>query len=96
MNRAEAQLRVHGRVQGVGFRHFAYQRARNLGLSGWVRNEPDGTVSAVAEGDRGDIESFIDELKKGPSSAAVDDVDVQWREYSGRFGNFEISMHYSS
>lgn len=96
MSRARAQLRVQGRVQGVGFRYFAYQRARNLGLTGWVRNEPDGSVSAVAEGERQDIESFADELKRGPSSASVSDVDIQWRDYSGQFDNFEISMQYSS
>lgn len=96
MSRSRAQLRVQGRVQGVGFRHFAYQRARNLGLNGWVRNEPDGSVGAVAEGDRDDIESFVEELKEGPSSAVVDGVDVQWREYTGKFDSFDISMHYSS
>ncbi len=96
MTRARAQLRVHGRVQGVGFRYFAYQRATNLGLTGWVRNEPDGSVVAAAEGDRDMIESFAEELRKGPPSAVVDNVDLQWRDYTGQFDSFEISMHYSS
>jgi acylphosphatase len=67
---------VHGFVQGVGFR-FAVQRAAGLrGLAGWVRNRPDGTVEAVFEGERVDVEALVEFCREGPRGAGVDRVDV--------------------
>jgi acylphosphatase len=77
---------VHGRVQGVFFRAEAQQRARSLGLAGWVRNSPDGTVEAVFEGDRERIESMLAWCRKGPALAHVEDVAVDWSEPRGEEG----------
>ena len=74
MSRARYRIWVEGRVQGVGFRMFAFRRARSLGLLGYVRNLPDGRVEAVVEGPDAAIEVFVRELKKGPRRARVDAV----------------------
>jgi acylphosphatase len=73
-------VRVRGRVQGVFFRGETEGRALSLGLAGWVRNEPDGTVRAVFEGPRERVESMVDWCRRGPRGARVDDVDVEWSE----------------
>ena len=91
MNSVGVQLRIHGLVQGVGYRYYCLRKARNLGLKGWVRNNPDGTVSVAAEGDRSLLEELIKELKAGPPSASVTDIDVTWSPYSGRFADFDLS-----
>jgi acylphosphatase len=77
---ARARVVVSGRVQGVFFRAEARDRARSLGLAGWVRNNPDGTVEAAFEGDRERVESMIEWCRRGPALAAVDDIDVEWEE----------------
>jgi acylphosphatase len=67
---------VHGFVQGVGFR-FAVERAANShGVTGWVENRADGTVEAVFEGRRDDVEALVDFCRRGPRGAAVERVDV--------------------
>ena len=68
---------VHGVVQGVGFRWFAERTARALGLCGWVRNRPDGTVETVAEGDERAVGEYLARLRSGPSGSRVDDVIVE-------------------
>lgn len=68
---------VRGIVQGVGFRFFAERSARALGVRGWVRNCPDGSVECVVEGDEAAVEDYLKRLEKGPSGARVDGVDVQ-------------------
>jgi acylphosphatase len=69
------RVRVHGRVQGVGFRQSAAARARSLGLAGSVVNLADGTVEAVFEGQRDRVESMVDWCRRGPSGAHVTTVD---------------------
>jgi acylphosphatase len=75
-----AHVVIRGRVQGVFFRAETRDRARSLGLTGWVRNNSDGAVEAVFEGDRERVESMVEWCRRGPSHAAVDDVDVSWEE----------------
>ncbi len=70
---------VHGRVQGVGFRYFAQREATALGLTGWVANQPDGSVRCVAVGPRAVVEAFVERLREGPPSAFVDRVELSWR-----------------
>jgi len=83
---------VRGRVQGVGFREFVYNRARFLGLRGYVRNGEDGrTVEVVAEGPKPALEQLIDYLWAGPRSARVEGVNVTWGEASGRFSHFGVA-----
>jgi acylphosphatase len=81
-----AHVRVHGRVQGVFFRAEARERARSLGLAGWVRNAPDGTVEAVFEGGRERVESLVRWCERGPTGAEVDRVDVDWQDQAGENG----------
>jgi acylphosphatase len=70
-------------VQGVFFRVETRDRARSLGLAGWVRNCPDGTVEAVFEGESERVRSMVDWCRRGPSGASVDGVDVKWEEPEG-------------
>jgi acylphosphatase len=78
-----ARLGIHGRVQGVFFRSDLRDRARSLGVGGWVRNEPDGTVAAELEGPEEQLELLIGWCRRGPSAAQVDGVDVDWMEPRG-------------
>jgi acylphosphatase len=84
------QFRVAGRVQGVGFRHFVLSRARSLGLRGWVRNEGDGSVLVLAEGDRRSIDALRESVGHGPRSARVDSVVDEPVIYSGVLPDFEV------
>lgn len=79
-----------GRVQGVGFRYFTQRRARTLGLSGWVRNERDGSVSLEAEGAREDLLSLLDAIRQGPRTSYVDKVTYDWMEATGAEGDFSV------
>jgi acylphosphatase len=81
---------VQGRVQGVGFRYSAYYEARRLGLSGWVRNTPDGAVEVLAEGRKKDLESFLQWLRRGPPGAWVDSVRHTPQRPSGAYRGFSI------
>ena len=71
------QARVVGRVQGVSFRWYAQEQARSLGVTGWVRNEPDGSVLLHAEGDPDAVDALVDWCRTGPSTARVSDVAVR-------------------
>lgn len=87
---ASISVKVHGRVQGVFFRSFVKQRARPLGLTGYVRNLPDGrTVEVCAEGDKEKLKQLIDQLWEGPPVSRVDDVKFEWMEYAGKFDDFK-------
>ena len=67
---------VRGRVQGVGYRFFAERAARELGIRGWVRNLPDGTVETLADGDDEAVQKYMDRLRKGPLGSRVDAVEI--------------------
>ena len=87
---AHAMISVSGLVQGVGYRWFACKHAQSLGLSGFVQNEYNDTVSAEVEGEKSAIEEFIVHLKTGPRSAHVHAVDVDWSEPTHVFTGFRI------
>ena len=70
------RYRITGRVQGVGFRYFVRGLARRCRVAGWVRNAPDGSVEAVAAGERDSLEIFESELARGPELSRVESVDV--------------------
>lgn len=80
MTDARARVVIRGRVQGVFFRAEAAERARSLGLAGWVRNNRDGTVEAVFQGDRDRVESIVAWCRRGPAAASVENVEVEWTE----------------
>lgn len=84
------RARVTGKVQGVFFRDSAAKEARRLGLSGWVANEGDGSVSVEAEGSREALEEFLAWLSVGPPSARVKGVEHEWGEFSSRFSGFHV------
>lgn len=71
------RLLVRGRVQGVFYRARARDAAVRLGVHGWVRNRPDGTVEAIAEGPEQALESFIAWCRQGPPAARVERVEVE-------------------
>ena len=81
---------VSGIVQGVGYRYFVMRSAEALGLSGWVRNLPDGNVDLLAEGDERQLEELIYRLRQGPFMSRVDDVKTEWLEYIGEFYGFSV------
>ena len=85
-----AHIVVHGIVQGVGYRWFAYRLASRLALTGWVRNLMSGEVEIEVEGDRSAVEALLEDLKVGPRSAHVKDLTIEWQGYGARFETFEI------
>jgi acylphosphatase len=80
---ARARVVIHGRVQGVFFRAETRDRARSLGLDGWVRNTGDGSVEAVFEGDDDRVGSLVGWCRRGPRGAIVDDFEVEWERPLG-------------
>ena len=89
---ALVQATVYGRVQGVFFRSFVSRQATQLGLTGYVRNLPDGrAVEVHAEGERKQLEELISYLKIGPPGAKVQKVETSWSEYTGSYSRFSIS-----
>ena len=89
-DRGRLRLRISGRVQGVWYRVSTRDRARDLGLAGWVRNRPDGTVEALAEGPREALETLRRWCHKGPPHARVNSVDAQWESPAGELIAFEV------
>jgi len=83
-------LMIGGRVQGVGFRYFAQYKARELNISGWVHNTPDGKVEIEAEGEAQNLETFVDWLKMGPARAVVQSVSVSEITPLRNFTNFIV------
>ncbi len=88
--RARAQVLFRGRVQGVNFRAYCAERAEGLGLSGYVRNLPDGSVEAVFEGERPLIEECIEWNRTAQPAARVVSLHVEWQVPTGEFRGFEI------
>ena len=82
---------ISGRVQGVFFRANTSRKAKELDITGWVRNLPDGRVEVLAEGDDKKIDEFIKFLHKGPPSAKVEDVEIKEQDYKGEFSDFIIT-----
>lgn len=85
-----AHVWVKGRVQGVGFRAHVEYSARQIGVTGWVRNVGYDTVEAVAEGERGKVERFIEMMKEGPRMSRVDESKVEWEDVTGEFREFGV------
>ncbi len=75
---AKMHVVVIGMVQGVGFRYFTFKKARELGLKGFVKNLPDGTVEIEASGEREELEELLQAVRQGPRSAVVNDTVVSW------------------
>jgi len=81
---------IHGLVQGVSFRYYTQETALQLGLAGFVRNLPTGTVEVSAEGDEEQLAKLAKWLEHGPSYARVEKIDIEWKEPSGDHTRFRI------
>lgn len=92
MAQGNLHIVVSGFVQGVGFRFFAQRVAKLLGLSGYVRNLPNSKVEIEVEGEKGVLEDFLEEMRRGPAVSHVTGVDARWSEFSGKFERFEIRL----
>lgn len=86
----QARIIVSGLVQGVNFRYFTLKQAQKIGIKGYVRNLPDGSVEAIALGEKWMIDEFTKQLKIGPASSRVTGIDIQPVEADEQFDNFEI------
>jgi len=86
-----ARVIIRGRVQGVFFRMETKRTADKSGVCGWVKNLNDGTVEALFEGERADVEAVLNWCKKGPPLSSVAGVDIEWGPFSGRFKRFEVT-----
>jgi acylphosphatase len=81
---------ITGRVQGVFYRDFTRQRARELGLTGYVKNQPDGSVEVVALGEQAKLQRLVGYLNQGPPHASVSRVSVAWLDRPTPYADFEI------
>lgn len=88
--KVHTEIIVYGLVQGVNYRYFTWKKAREYGLTGYVKNLPDGNVLCEVEGEERMINDFIDELKVGPTSARVTGVDVKRNTNLKGYKNFEV------
>ncbi|MBW2621909.1 MAG: acylphosphatase [Deltaproteobacteria bacterium] len=89
MAEKRAHLIISGRVQGVYYRYSTQQEAKRLGLTGWVRNLPNGNVEAVVEGDEATVGRMIEWCRQGPAGAVVSKIEQILTEASGEFKEFE-------
>jgi acylphosphatase len=87
---ARLEATVRGRVQGVGFRYWVVRRATDLGVTGWVANELDGSVHCVAEGPIAALDQLEELLRRGPIGAIVEDVQVVRMPAAGSFTGFGV------
>ena len=92
--KVRAHVFISGRVQGVFFRSEMKHEAKKQGITGWVRNLPDGRVEAVLEGEEPSVKELVEFCRKGPSGARVANLNVQWEAYTGEYGDFEIRSGY--
>lgn len=82
-------VRVHGRVQGVGYRFSTARRAHELGVSGWVQNMEDGTVEAVVQGSPDQCDRMLEFMRKGPPAARVTELESERSYADRRYDRFE-------
>ena len=88
---ARSRVLISGLVQGVFFRREISYLARQLGVTGWTRNLPDGGVEVVGEGDKEAIDKLIQFCRVGPAGARVRNVSVEWEDFKGEFRGFRIT-----
>jgi len=91
MEKVRARVIIQGRVQGVFFRHHTQEMAFRLGVRGWVKNRRDGSVEAVFEGDREQVDPIIQWCHRGPLEALVKNVSVTWETYTSEFDDFSVT-----
>ena len=84
------EIKISGRVQGVGFRAFTRRSAQKNSVTGWVKNLFDGRVQAVLEGEADQVGLVIEKLRQGPSFARVSEIEIKDLDYTGEFDRFNI------
>lgn len=94
MEQSRAHLVIKGLVQGVFYRASTQETAINLGLNGWVRNLPDGSVEAIFEGPAEKVKEAVKWCRQGPPGSRVTDIDEKWSDYTGEFRNFAVKHSY--
>ena len=87
-----AYILLSGRVQGVAFRYYARNIANELEVRGWIKNLPNGKVELMVEGSKNSVKLMIEWCKKGPRMAEVEDIEVAWLPYSGKYNQFQLKM----
>ena len=92
MNKKRAEIKIYGEVQGVSFRARICEIAKNLGLAGYVKNEPDGSVVIIAEGREEELKTLLEKCYNIPNSRVVK-IDVEWGEAENEFGEFSIKYN---
>ena len=90
MENIRAHVFVSGRVQGVFFRSYTQDKAKELNLKGWVRNTRDRKVEALFEGEKESVEAMIKWCYEGPPYAKVTNVEVKWEQLTGEFSTFGV------
>ena len=88
--KTRAHIVVSGRVQGVFFRAGALQKARELGVTGWIHNTIDGKVESICEGEKELVDQFVQWCREGTQFASVESCEATYGEYQGEFDDFEI------
>ncbi len=87
------KAKVFGVVQGVGFRYFTYRKAQALeGVTGYVKNLPDGAVEVWAEGSEAALKQLLKHIRRGPLGSSVERVDVDWQTPAGKYSSFEVTF----
>ena len=81
---------ISGHVQGIWFRVNTEERANKLNIKGWIRNNPDGTVEAIFEGEESKLKEVLGFCKHGPEAARVDKIEEEWSNCRSKFKEFEI------
>ena len=94
MEKVRAHVMISGRVQGVFFRAYTEQAARERGILGWVMNTRDGRVEAVLEGEQQQVEDMIRWCHQGSPHSRVSGVKVDWEDYTGEFRDFSVRYPY--
>jgi acylphosphatase len=85
-----AKILISGQVQGVGFRYFTTNLAKNFDIVGWIRNLATGDVEVHVEGDKVAVAGFLQELKVGPNFANVSNFQIEWKTYEGEYESFTV------
>jgi len=89
--RSRLHVKILGDVQGVFFRAGIQDEARSIGgITGWVRNTPDGGVEVLAEGEKGKLEALLEWCGHGPAGAVVEKAEHEWLDYKGEFRDFRV------
>lgn len=91
--RNQVSLKIYGRVQGVFFRDSVRESAEKLKLTGWVKNELDGTVKVLAQGEENSLKELIEWCYNGPELAQVDKIDIDWQKIKEDYQNFQVIYH---